>query len=114
MGPITIAPGAVGWERDESHGVRDDEGVGLVPAGAVHDDDAVVVGELGGGVGEEQAHQVSIDPGEDEGGDAAIARAYRSGDVDELADVSPSQGQRESQSGSERHNGSNCSCGTRR
>ena len=81
-----VALGAVGWERDEGHGVRDDEGVGLVPTGAVHEDDTVVVGELGGGVGEEQAHEVGIDPGEDEGGHAAVAGADRSEGVDELAD----------------------------
>jgi hypothetical protein len=44
----------------------------------------MVGGELGGGMGEEEAHQGGIDPGEDQRGHAAIVGADGDVGVDEL------------------------------
>jgi len=49
----------------------------------------VVVGETGGGVGEEQRHRFGIDPGQDQLAELAIEGAHGGQAVDELADDLP-------------------------
>jgi hypothetical protein len=67
-----IALGAIRWQGEDRHGSRDDEVVGDVPAGTIHEDHAVLVGEAFCGMGKEQAHHRGIDPREDERGHLAI------------------------------------------
>jgi len=60
-----------------------------VPTGTLQQQQAVVAGETGGGVREEQRHRRGINPGQDQRTEFAIDGAHGGQAVDELADDLP-------------------------
>ena len=80
-----IALGAVWWQRKHGHRRRHDKVVGDVPAGPVHEDDAMFVGKLGCGVRKKEGHQRGIDPRQNEGGHGAVQGTHGGERVDILA-----------------------------
>ena len=78
--------GAVGRKRQQVEGGGNLQAPGGVPTGAIQQHQAMVVGEAGGGVRQEQGHGFGIHPGQNQRAEFAIERADGGQAVDELAD----------------------------
>jgi len=78
--------GAVGREGQQMNGGGNLQGRGGMPTGPIQQHQAMIVGEAGGGVGEEQGHGFAIHPGQDPRGEFAIEGADGGQTIDELAD----------------------------
>ena len=57
-----------------------------MPVGTIHEDDPVVVGELGCSMGEESCHQRGVDPRQDQRRQRAIEWTHSHVGVDVLTD----------------------------
>ena len=73
---------AVGRQRQEREAIRDQQGVGAVPAGLIEDDDGMGIGrDVGRDLGEVQVHGRGIDVREDQSGGLLGRRADGGEDI---------------------------------
>lgn len=78
--------GTVRRQKEEAHRAWDTQGMGLVPAGSVHNNKADIVGKLVLDVREEDGHRFRIEPGHNEGDEPSVSRTNGGERIDVLPD----------------------------